>query len=561
MFKKLISLIVITILITYTPTAISLSEFSYTSNIKSSDNTNFTHTVFGGIAFTQGCGPCHDWNQIMFDTYESENYDFQYASMIVYDKNGDVLIRKAYDWDSNYEISTYPTSIFDGDYERIVGNHPELLNNSINTTGSRNVSNIIGNVSMNWVGNASVNISYSIKNNESSTYNGTIKIFMTEIVSRYKTSLGDPFNFGFLDFPIDENISIESDETYSNSTIWNGNEHEDEHGNDFGDINAHNIKIILVVYNETTGYAEETVFSDITNTPPIKPNEPYPANGSTGVDINVDLSWICEDPQDDPLTYDLYFGEDSTPPKVASNLTNSSFDPGKLNITQEYYWKIVAWDNYNASTEGPIWYFKTRINTPPANPKQPDGPSDGSVGVNYEFSTKTTDMDNDQVFYKWDWGDGNYSDWLGPYLQNTEAYGSYAWSDGGNFSVRVKAKDIVNSESNWSNATSIHIVKPKIEIDKIKGGISKIKVTLNNIGDGEANEINWKINLIGGFILRGYESSGTISKISPEEQYNITSSRIFGLGRTDVKVTIETSDGNVINKTENGIVIFFFVRV
>ena len=561
MSRKFISLIIFMFLLTSVSGVISsIKTPIYISN-EQRDESDFSHTVFAGVAFTQGCETCHYWNQDIYDTYDSGEFDFQYASMIVYDKNGDVLIREAYDWDSNYSIITYPTSIFDGDYLRITGYHPEFLNDTLNDCGNRTVSDINANLTISWQGNATINITATIENNGTSDYNGTIKAFITEITSRYDTSEGDPYHFGFLSFGMDENISIDSGDTYSNSAHWNGYEHEDEHGNDFGDINAHNIKIILVIYNETSGFVDDSVSAVISNNPPYEPSNPYPADGSTGVDVNIDLSWICSDPEEDPLTYDIYFGETNPPPKIADNYSNSTFDPDMLNITTVYYWKIVAWDNYDAFNEGPIWSFKTRLNNPPATPDTPVGPSEGSKGVKYSFTTRTTDPDNDQVFYKWDWGDGNYSDWLGPFIQGQEASGEYTWNKSGDFLIKVKAKDIVNSESNWSSTSTIHIVKPEIGINKIKGGISKIKVTIRNDGDGEASNINWRINLVGGFVLRGFESTGTIQIIPPGDQVNITSNRIFGLGRTDVVVTLEQSGEQIDKKTENGLILLFFIRV
>jgi hypothetical protein len=561
MSKKLICLILSVILLINVSGSISSIDLNMEFSNTELENSNFTHTVFGGIAFTQGCGPCHIWNQEIYEAYESGEFDFQYASMIVYDQDGEVLNRDAYDWDSNYDINTYPTSIFDGDYKRIIGNHPENINETINQCGNRSITELDVNLNISWMGNATVNITAEIKNNDTANYNGSIRAFMTEIVSRYDTSQGDSFHFGFLDFAIEENISLEPGETHINNTNWNGNDHEDEQGNNFGDIIAHNIKLILVVYNNTNGYADSSISANISNTPPLIPSDPYPANGSTGVDVNVDLSWNCEDPEEDPLTYNVYFGDSLPLSKVSDNQTNSTFDPGMLNISSDYYWKIIAWDNYNASSEGPVWNFRTRFNNPPEIPEIPSGPSNGSIGIEYSFSTSTIDLDNDQVFYKWDWGDGNFSDWLGPYIQGTESIANYKWGNSGEFFIRVKAKDIVNAESNWSNSSKIKIVKPEIEIGRIKGGISKINVNIENIGDGEAKNVNWQMNLIGGFILRGFESSGNIDNIPPGEQVNITSNRIFGFGRIDVIVTLELSDETIIDKTDKGLVFLFFILI
>ncbi|MCK4333050.1 MAG: lamin tail domain-containing protein [Thermoplasmatales archaeon] len=100
-------------------------------------------------------------------------------------------------------------------------------------------------------------------------------------------------------------------------------------------------------------------FTTTQNRPPNQPFNPDPYSGETGVDINADLSWNCSDPDDDPLTYDVYFGTNSTPPKVASNHSDNTYDPGTMKYNTTYYWKIVAWDDYGASNTSEEWNFTT----------------------------------------------------------------------------------------------------------------------------------------------------------------------------------------------------------
>jgi hypothetical protein len=96
------------------------------------------------------------------------------------------------------------------------------------------------------------------------------------------------------------------------------------------------------------------------NNPPNTPDNEYPANSATDVAIDVTLTWEGGDPDSgDIVTYDVYFGTSSPPPKVASNQSNSSYTPESLDYSTVYYWKIVAWDDHGASTLGPGWHFTT----------------------------------------------------------------------------------------------------------------------------------------------------------------------------------------------------------
>jgi hypothetical protein len=51
-----------------------------------------------------------------------------------------------------------------------------------------------------------------------------------------------------------------------------------------------------------------------------------------------------------------------------------------LELTTDYYWKIVAEDSFGEITTGPNWYFTTRGNDPPYEPSNPD-PADGATGI------------------------------------------------------------------------------------------------------------------------------------------------------------------------------------
>jgi serine protease len=97
------------------------------------------------------------------------------------------------------------------------------------------------------------------------------------------------------------------------------------------------------------------------NQPPYKPGNPSPPAGAANVSINADVSWTCGDPDGDVVIYDVYLeAGDSTPDElVSSDQTETTYDPGTLNYSSQYYWKIVATDMRGKSTTGAIWDFTT----------------------------------------------------------------------------------------------------------------------------------------------------------------------------------------------------------
>lgn len=128
----------------------------------------------------------------------------------------------------------------------------------------------------------------------------------------------------------------------------------------YGDEGDYTIKLEVRDSGGLSGFATRDVKVDNSiNLPPNEPSEPNPADGATDVQIGVILSWTCSDPNQDPLTYDVYLGTGNNPPKVASDIANDSFDPGQLQANTNYFWKITAKDDEGLSTTGQVWQFTT----------------------------------------------------------------------------------------------------------------------------------------------------------------------------------------------------------
>jgi uncharacterized protein (TIGR02145 family) len=98
------------------------------------------------------------------------------------------------------------------------------------------------------------------------------------------------------------------------------------------------------------------------NEPPSSPASPQPPDGATNQPINTTLSWSCTDPENDPLTYDVYFGTSNPPELIASGQTVNSYNTTTLGYNTTYYWKIIATDDHNNSIEGPVLSFTTMVN-------------------------------------------------------------------------------------------------------------------------------------------------------------------------------------------------------
>ena len=89
----------------------------------------------------------------------------------------------------------------------------------------------------------------------------------------------------------------------------------------------------------------------------------------------------------------------------------------------------------------------------PPDPPVIEGPENGRAGTEYEYSFVTTDPNGEDILYYVDWGDENNTGWLGPYASGTKIDLKHTWDDEGVFTIKAKAKDIYDYESEWTEFT------------------------------------------------------------------------------------------------------------
>jgi len=95
------------------------------------------------------------------------------------------------------------------------------------------------------------------------------------------------------------------------------------------------------------------------NQPPGTPLFPTPTNNATNIELNTYLAWACFDPEEDPLTFDIYFGTQENPTElIADDISLGYLELQNLEYLTNYYWKVIANDG-EFQTPGPIWHFTT----------------------------------------------------------------------------------------------------------------------------------------------------------------------------------------------------------
>jgi hypothetical protein len=201
-----------------------------------------------------------------------------------------------------------------------------------------------------------------------------------------------------------------------------------------------------------SGWSPElTVHMDPNNVPETPDTPSGPNQGIVGIEYTYSTNTVI-DPDGDDIAYEFDWGDG----KTSTSLTTPS--ASHIWTTKgNFVVKVRAKDEYNAASDwsGGLEVFMD--NTAPEKPDAPDGPKSGRKNTQLSYSTSTTDPEGHRIYYKFDWGDGSDSGWLGPENSGEIFSASNSWADKGDYTIKVKAKDEYGEETEWSDPLSISI--------------------------------------------------------------------------------------------------------
>lgn len=142
---------------------------------------------------------------------------------------------------------------------------------------------------------------------------------------------------------------------------------------------------------------------------------------------------------------------------------------------QSYYYEDGTWED--------MYYFENTANfcikglcdgnRPPDKPDKPNGPSTGKPEIEHQYTVCTDDSDGNDVYYKWDWGDGMITEWMGPYSSEELCETSHVWEIEGTYEIKVKARDTNCAESEWSDPLSVSMSRSRLKGHPILARLQK----------------------------------------------------------------------------------------
>jgi PKD repeat protein len=120
---------------------------------------------------------------------------------------------------------------------------------------------------------------------------------------------------------------------------------------------------------------------------------------------------------------------------------------------------LTVTDSEDDTASDTTW---TYINAPPKTPII-DGPQHGKEGLKYIYTATTTDPDDNQIFYIWNFSDSSeLIETLTPLDSGEICKLNHIFTEKGDYTLRVKARDIYDAESEWSDPLEISMPKNKV---------------------------------------------------------------------------------------------------
>lgn len=140
---------------------------------------------------------------------------------------------------------------------------------------------------------------------------------------------------------------------------------------------------------------------------------------------------------------DLLPGNGTT---LTFNWNTAGVKNGSYTIRAEASNVSGEWDtDDNTYTDGTVKV----LNQPPNTPSKPSGPLSGYQGIEHTYFTNTTDLNGDDLYYQFKWGDDTNKT-VGPFGSGENASAPHIWWLPGTYNVTVRAYDNYTwSEESW----------------------------------------------------------------------------------------------------------------
>ncbi len=292
---------------------------------------------------------------------------------------------KAYELDIDYDSTLISTDTSKGSaFVELLGHSAGSLNIVKETSNSINISVVLDSVTNfseedllkiyflagNTAGNASIEFTGVSKVLDTNTNPVSVNFYdgQLSITEQQPLLLGD-FNgddeVGLADFILFVNHYGLSDQAQEYSAIYDIYPAENRYDGDWADIydyaqpdgkiDIYDFIIFAINYGKVKPGTQPTP------TAPTQPSNPSPANLATQVPTQTVLSWTASiDSNGESITYDVYADKNSNPTTLVGNdISTNQITVIGLDTDSTYYWKVIARNQSDYTSQGGPWSFST----------------------------------------------------------------------------------------------------------------------------------------------------------------------------------------------------------
>ena len=455
-------------------------------------------------------------------------------------------------------------------------------------------------------------------NTDSIAYNGYLRVYIVEPVSRWNNYDNEPYHYGFLDFAFNDIISLDYQDTYQDTITWNPSQEG------FSDIEEENIMVMAAVFNPKIDIAYsnppfqgkfETHFVDAatgvlpgeTNSNVVTENFthtvfveegtatwcPYcPAMANTLNDIHETGEFpfyfvaLIDDKSDQAsqrireelniagFPSSFFDGGDKS---IIGGSTNTNLyisriqQSGRREVHDLDFTLSCEWtQDDQINIELTITNNEQLFNVAPDAPTI-TGPSSGKATEEHTYEFTGTDPDEDEVFIIIDWGDGSEYSIEGPYESGRSIERTYIWQETGDYTIRAQTRDPYDETSDWTTlAVSMPRAKKSLlsdttlEISAINGGIGSVTSDIKNTGEEIAESIQSTIHVSGGIFNTidlthtciGCSACGTtLAPNMIKTENTMEAGLIFGFGPLGITIEAWADNADQVTESTTGFVI------
>ena len=118
---------------------------------------------------------------------------------------------------------------------------------------------------------------------------------------------------------------------------------------------------------------------------------------------------------------------------------------------------------------------------------------------------------------------------------------------------------VITADNRLPLIDTISILRPKLAVMEIRGGLMGITITFGNEGDLEAQEGEWWMTLDGGSLFIGSNISGTVASLQPGEQTVVHATPIVGVGTSTCTIHAMVSGKTPVIHQKTCLLLGFFV--